>query len=1104
MLPARVVWRLAPRGAIGRAPKSSMAAKPEYPNDTTVVSQVPDHVKTILALNPVVATHAKLRPSTEARKEKMKWKRNFEEKGSNKRFNFDDIKPSTLSERAALREAARCLKCADAPCQLSCPTSIDVKTFISNIQNRNFYGAAKTIMSDNPVGLSCGLVCPTTDLCVGGCNLDAVEEGAINIHGLQQFTVERLMEMRIPQSRDPSVKTAPDATYDRKIALIGAGPASISCSTYLARLGYNDVTIYEKEEWTGGLSVSEIPGYRLSFSAAEWEVQQAKDIGVKIVTNSPLGGPGGLTVEGLKAAGNDAVFVGAGFGTPYYPKEFDNPPEGVYSSKTFLPEVSKGSKVGMSSCGSLNKLLYGHVVVLGAGDTAFDCATSAFRWGADRVTVVFRRGFNNMRAVPEEVELAQREHCDFMPWSITKKVVTNDRGHVSGLEMFRCSDEGDGLKIDTENPFLLNCNFVVTAFGCEVDSDITAAAGPLVFGNDGYASVDGSTMQSKDADWVFAGGDIAGSTITVEAANDGKTAAWHMHKYLSSLENHDVGLVPKLPQYRSAVEDVDISIEYAGIKFRNPFGLASATPCTSTSMIRRAFEQDWGFAVTKTFGLDKDLITNVSPRIVRGTTSGHKYGPNQDAFMNIELISEKTANYWVQGMQELKRDFPEHVVVSSIMAAYAEDEWKQLVEMSLRTDCDALELNLSCPHGMGERGMGLACGQIPELVEEINRWVREAAGPDFPVFAKMTPNVTDVRDIAIAAMDGGATGVTAINTVSTLMGINSKGEAWPRVGKEKLTTYGGMSGGATRPIGLKAVASIAGCMEGVPIMATGGVDSTDTALQYLHVGAGVVQICSHIQNQDFSIIQDYKDGLRWHLFSQSRPDLREWDGQTSPTSFESTPHVQKTGLPRFGAYELERNLIRKESAEASVEASDDIQSVFGNGYSTVGDSRVAGLGPVEQDCLVPSLESEIGKALPRIGNWTDFDGSNDAQVVAVVDEDTCINCGKCYMTCNDTGYQAIDFDADTHIPHITDRCTGCTLCASVCPVIDCITMEPRTESFPAHPYSPMRGIAPEVEVAGSLQAQADKKVEANASYGPKAKKRKLQLRVDTSDIESKH
>ena len=196
-----------------------------------------------------------------------------------------------------------------------------------------------------------------------------------------------------------------------------------------------------------------------------------------------------------------------------------------------------------------------------------------------------------------------------------------------------------------------------------------------------------------------------------------------MHRYLQSLSNIDVGPTPQLPKFHTAIDKVDLSVTLCGLKFINPFGLASAPPATTWPMIRRGFEAGWGFAVTKTFSLDKDVVTNVAPRIVRGTTSGHNYGPGQGAFLNIELISEKTAAYWCQGVKEIKADFPQCILISSIMCSFNKEDWQELARMAEASGTDALELNLSCPHGMGERGMGLACGQDPDMVRKICQWV---------------------------------------------------------------------------------------------------------------------------------------------------------------------------------------------------------------------------------------------------------------------------------------------------------------------------------------------------------------------------------------------
>lgn len=324
-------------------------------------------------------------------------------------------------------------------------------------------------------------------------------------------------------------------------------------------------------------------------------------------------------------------------------------------------------------------------------------------------------------------------------------------------------------------------------------------------------------------------------------------------------------------------------------------------------MIRRAFEQGWGFAITKTFGLDKDLVTNVSPRIVRGTTFGHMYGPNLGSFLNIELISEKTAAYWCSSVREIKRDFPNNILIASIMCAFNEDDWVLLAKMAEESGADALELNLSCPHGMGEKGMGLACGQDPKLVLNICRWVRKTV--KIPFFAKLTPNVTDITMIAEAAKEGGADGVTATNTVSGLMGLTGKGSAWPAVGVEQRTTYGGVSGLAIKPMALKAVSAIAKKFPGYPILATGGIDSADAGLQYLFAGASALQVCSAVQNQDFTVIDDYLSGLKASLYLSSIPELKDWNGQSPPTvAHQKGKPVMKTGdkLPSFGPFAKKR------------------------------------------------------------------------------------------------------------------------------------------------------------------------------------------------------
>ena len=293
------------------------------------------------------------------------------------------------------------------------------------------------------------MVCPVSELCVGGCNLYASEEGPINIGGLQQFATEILKEMRIPQVMSPEIveKTKNAPLYDNKIALVGCGPASISCATFLARMGYRNITIYEKNSYVGGLSSSEIPQYRLPFDVVSYEVQLMQDIGVKIEFNKPLGT--NLTLEKLREE-NKAVFVGIGLPHSKIIPIFESltTENGFFTSKNFLPLVCGSSKPGMCGCKvpQLPKLS-GRVLVLGCGDTAFDCATSALRCGASKVYVVFRRGFSNIRAVPEEMQLAVEEKCELVPFLSPKEVIVKN-GKILGMKFVRTEENEKGQFVE--------------------------------------------------------------------------------------------------------------------------------------------------------------------------------------------------------------------------------------------------------------------------------------------------------------------------------------------------------------------------------------------------------------------------------------------------------------------------------------------------------------------------------------------------------------------------------------------------------------------------------------------------------------------------------
>lgn len=309
------------------------------------------------------------------------------------------------------------------------------------------------------------MVCPTSDLCVGGCNLAAVEEGPINIGGLQQFATETFKRMGLKQILDPNTK--PLKKPNCKVALLGGGPASLSCATFLARLGYKDITVYERNEFLGGLSSSEIPQYRLPFEVVDFEISLVKDLGVKFENGRSLSTKD-ITIKNLLANKVDSIFLGIGLPQakviPIFEKLSEG--QGFFTSKNFLPRVTSGSKKGMCVCKAENlPKLHGNVIVLGAGDTAFDCATSALRCGAAKVFVVFRKGSTNIQAVPEEVELAREEKCELLPFMSPLEVIVKNNKIVA-MEFCRTEQDENGKWIEDEDQVVrLKASFVISAFG---------------------------------------------------------------------------------------------------------------------------------------------------------------------------------------------------------------------------------------------------------------------------------------------------------------------------------------------------------------------------------------------------------------------------------------------------------------------------------------------------------------------------------------------------------------------------------------------------------------------------------------------------------------
>ena len=299
-----------------------------------------------------------------------------------------------------------------------------------------------------------------------------------------------------------------------------------------------------------------------------------------------------------------------------------------------------------------------------------------------------------------------------------------------------------------------------------------------------------------------------------------------------------------------------LKTQVLGIDFENPFILASAPPTAKIASIDKAFALGWGGAVFKTITPDDLEMIEASERYAIW-----KSGNKVCGFENIELLSHLTVQEWLDGIKFLRKKYPTKVQIASIMAPVVKEEWQKLVKTFNEAEIDAFELNFSCPHGMPEKGIGMAIGTHSEVSAMITEWVMEVAQK--PVLVKLSPNVSNIVEIAKAVEKAGANGLAAINTVQSLMGVDlDTFEPLPKVNGK--TTFGGYSGMAVKPIGLRCVAQIRQNSD-LPILGIGGISNWQDAAEYMAVGADVVQVCTEGMVNGYGIVAAMKKGLLNYL-----------------------------------------------------------------------------------------------------------------------------------------------------------------------------------------------------------------------------------------------
>ncbi|MBL8299860.1 MAG: NAD-dependent dihydropyrimidine dehydrogenase subunit PreA [Rhodanobacteraceae bacterium] len=320
----------------------------------------------------------------------------------------------------------------------------------------------------------------------------------------------------------------------------------------------------------------------------------------------------------------------------------------------------------------------------------------------------------------------------------------------------------------------------------------------------------------------------------------------------------------------------DLRNNFVGVRSPNPFWLASAPPTDKAYNVNRAFEAGWGGVVWKTLGLDPHVV-NVSSRYGAVQWNGQRIA----GLNNIELITDRPLQVNLDEIRQIKRDWPDRAMVVSLMVPCDEQSWKTILPMVEDTGCDAVELNFGCPHGMSERGMGSAVGQVPEYVEQVARWVKQHSR--LPCIVKLTPNITDIRHSARAAFRGGADAVSLINTINSIVSVDLDLMA-PTPTVDGKGTHGGYCGPAVKPIALNMVAEIARDREtpNLPISAIGGIGTWRDAAEFMALGAGNVQVCTAAMHYGFRIVDDMIAGLANWMDQKGYRTLEDFRGLAVP------------------------------------------------------------------------------------------------------------------------------------------------------------------------------------------------------------------------------
>ncbi len=420
----------------------------------------------------------------------------------------------------------------------------------------------------------------------------------------------------------------------------------------------------------------------------------------------------------------------------------------------------------------------------------------------------------------------------------------------------------------------------------------------------------------------------------------------------------------------------DLTTRFLGIESPNPFWLASAPPTDKAYNVERAFEAGWGGVVWKTLGEAGPPVVNVN-----GPRYGAIHGPDRRllGFNNIELITDRDLDVNLREIAEVKKNWPDRAMIVSLMVPCEEHAWKDILARVDETGADAVELNFGCPHGMSERGMGSAVGQVPEYIEMVARWCKMHT--KLPVIVKLTPNITDIRYPARAAKTGGADAVSLINTINSIVSVDLENFA-PVPTIDGKGSHGGYCGPAVKPIALNMVAEIARDPEthGMPISGIGGITDWRDAAEFIALGCGTVQVCTAAMTYGFKIVTEMAEGLSDWMDEKGYARLADFQGMAVPNVSDwqhlNLNYVTKARIDQDSCIKCGRcHVVCEDTSHQAI-----TNMVNGERRFEVIDEECVGCNlcvsvcPVE-DCItmeaISGVDPRTGKPIdPEYANWT--------------------------------------------------------------------------------------------------------------------------------------